>query len=35
MASPQETYDAMAAMGTAKIMMPWHKQMVQGFMAGA
>jgi formate transporter len=35
MSSPQETYDAMATAGTAKIMMPWHKQMIQGFMAGA
>eukprot|EP00037_Helgoeca_nana_P002009 m.31186 g.31186 ORF g.31186 m.31186 type:complete len:221 (+) comp12295_c0_seq2:278-940(+) len=35
MSSPQETYDAMAAAGAAKIMMPWHKQAIQGFMAGA
>lgn len=35
MSTPQETYDTMSAMGTAKIMMPWHKQMIQGFMAGA
>lgn len=25
----------MVAAGTSKIMMPWHKQMIQGFMAGA
>merc|ERR1719272_652847 len=35
MGSPQDTYDAMAKAGTAKIMSPFKKQAVQGFMAGA
>jgi hypothetical protein len=32
MSTPQETYDAMALAGAAKIAMPWHKQAIQGFM---
>jgi hypothetical protein len=32
MSTPQETYDAMALAGAAKITMPWHKQAIQGFM---
>ena len=33
--TPQETYGLMAQMGRDKISAPWHKQAVQGVMAGA